>query len=436
MNGMNIGILVIGNELTSGMTQDTNSSFVARELHTQGWRVSAVMAVGDDTGAIKGGLEYLLGISDALVITGGLGPTVDDITTASVAGAFGLRLHTDDTVLGRLKERFVRFGIPWTANNAKQALFPEGAVVIDNPAGTACGFFLERDGRPVVVIPGVPAEAQRMLVEGVIPLFRERLGSRELVLKRAIKIFRLTESRIDQELAEEDLNIPGVTIGFYPRFPQIRLVITSRGGDAARVEENLKIAEKRIIGRLGDYIFGYDDDTMEGVVAALLTDRGLTLAVAESCTGGLITDRLTDVPGSSAFLERGVVVYSNASKVDLLGVPASVIEKHGAVSEETAVLMAEGVRRIGGTDMGLATTGIAGPSGGTEEKPVGTVFVALSSGEGTICRRYQFRWNRRRIKEMSSQIALDMLRRALTGGSGCVDITAPVHYKDLCRSSW
>ena len=151
-------------------------------------------------------------------------------------------------------------------------------------------------------------------------------------------------------------------------------------------------------------------------MAALLTDRGLTLAVAESCTGGLIIDRLTDVPGSSLFLERGVVVYSNASKVDLLGVPASIMDKHGAVSEETAVLMAEGVRRLGGTDIGLATTGIAGPAGGTEEKPVGTVFVALSSGEGTICRRYQFRWKRRRIKEISAQIALDMLRRALTGG--------------------
>jgi len=413
---MNIGILVIGNELTSGMTQDTNSSFAASEFHDQGWRVSAVMAVGDDARAIKGGLDHLLGISDALVVTGGLGPTADDITTASISGAFDLDLYTDDAVLERLKERFAEFRIPWTENNAKQALFPEGAVVIDNLAGTAPGFFLERSDRPVAVIPGVPAEARRMLMESVIPLFRERFGSRDRVLKRTVKIFRLSESKIDQELAQEDLDISGVTIGFYPRFPQIRLVITSRGEDATRVKENLKIAEERIVGRLGDYIFGYDDDTMEGVVAALLTDRGLTLAVAESCTGGRITDRLTDVPGSSAFLERGVVVYSNASKVDLLGVPASVIEKHGAVSEETATLMAEGVRRLGGTDVGLATTGIAGPAGGTEEKPVGTVFVALSSGEETACRRYQFRWNRMRIKEISAQIALDMLRRTLTGG--------------------
>lgn len=414
---MNVGILVIGNELTSGMTQDTNSSAIARELHARGWCVSAIVAVGDNAAAIKGGLDYLMETSDAVIVTGGLGPTADDITTACIAGAFGLGLHTDESVLRRLKERFAQYNIPWTENNAKQALFPEGARVIDNPAGTAPGFCLDRAGRPVAVIPGVPAEARRMLDEGVIPLFRDLLGSGERVMRRTVRVFRLSESRIDQELAEVDLAIPGVDIGFYPHFPQIRVVITSRGTDGPDVEKNLKRAEERIVGRLGDYIFGYDDDTMEGVVAALLTERGLTLAVAESCTGGLITDRLTNVPGSSLFLERGVVVYSNAAKADLLGVPASIIEAHGAVSEETATLMAEGARRLGGTDIGLATTGIAGPTGGTETKPVGTVFIAISTKEGTACRRYQFRWGRRRNKEISAQIALDMLRRQLTEGN-------------------
>ena len=177
----------------------------------------------------------------------------------------------------------------------------------------------------------------------------------------------------------------------------------------------MRVTCERIEGKLHRYIFGYDDDTMEGVVAAFLTDRELTLSIAESCTGGLITDRLTDVPGSSVFLERGVVTYSNTSKVELLGVPSSIIEKHGAVSEEVAILMAEGVKRLAGTDIGLSTTGIAGPAGGTGGKPVGTVFVALSTGEGTTCRRFLFRWDRRRIKEISSQIALNMLRRFLIG---------------------
>ncbi|MBN2539290.1 MAG: nicotinamide-nucleotide amidohydrolase family protein, partial [Deltaproteobacteria bacterium] len=329
---MDIGILVIGNELTSGMTQDTNSSFIARELDAQGWRVSAVMAVGDDGKAIKGGLDYLLGISDALIVTGGLGPTEDDMTTAAVAGAFDLDLYTDDAVLKRLKGRFSRLNIPWTENNAKQAVFPEGAGIIDNAVGTACGFFLERSGRHVAVIPGVPGEARNMLTGGVIPLFREKLVYREYVAKRTIKIFGLTESRIDEALQHEELEIPGVCVGSYPRFPEICLVVTSRGEDRDRVEESLGVVCERIEAKLHRHIFGYDDDTMEGIVAALLTGRGLTLSVAESCTGGLITDRLTDVPGSSVFLERGVVTYSNTSKVELLGVPASIIAEHGAVS--------------------------------------------------------------------------------------------------------
>jgi len=412
---MNIGILTIGNELTSGMTQDTNSSFIARELHAQGWGVSAVITVGDDRDAIGGGLDYLLGISDALVVTGGLGPTADDITTAAVASVFGLDLYTDGAVLKQLKERFDRLNIPWTENNAKQAMFPEGAGIIDNPVGIACGFSLERGSKPVAVMPGVPVEAGKMFSDGVIPLFRDKISYREHIAKRTIKTFGRTESRIDQALSHENLEIPGVSIGFYPRFPEIHLVVTSRGEDRNNVEANLRVTCERIEGKLHRYIFGYDDDTMEGVVAAFLTDRELTLSIAESCTGGLITDRLTDVPGSSVFLERGVVTYSNTSKVELLGVPSSIIEKHGAVSEEVAILMAEGVKRLAGTDIGLSTTGIAGPAGGTGEKPVGTVFVALSTGEGTTCRRFLFRWDRRRIKEISSQIALNMLRKFLIG---------------------
>ncbi|MBW2599702.1 MAG: CinA family nicotinamide mononucleotide deamidase-related protein [Deltaproteobacteria bacterium] len=342
---MDIGILVIGDELTSGMTQDTNSSFIARELYEQGWGVSAVMTVGDDRAAIRGGLDCLLEISDALVITGGLGPTADDITTAAIAGAFELDLYTDEAVLQQLKGRFSSLGIPWTENNAKQAIFPEGAGIIDNSVGTACGFLLDRDGRPVAVIPGVPAEARKMFSDGVVPIFREKIAYREHIAKRTIKTFGRTESQIDRVLSHEDLEIPGVSIGFYPRFPEIHLVVTSRGEDRDDVEKNLKIVCEKIEGKLHRYIFGYNDDTMEGVTAVLLTNRGLTLSVAESCTGGLITDRLTDVPGSSVFLEMGAITYSNASKVELLGVPESVIEEHGAVSEEVAVLMAEGVSR-------------------------------------------------------------------------------------------
>ena len=416
---MKVGILTIGNELTSGKTQDTNSSFIARQVNIQGWRVSAVMSVSDNEGAIKGGLDYIMSLSDALVVTGGLGPTADDITTAAVARAFDLELYTDDVVLANLKDRFEKYNLNWTDNNAKQAFFPKGAETIRNPAGMAWGYCLKRNGKIIAVIPGVPSEAQRMLIEGIIPVFRrEFTAAAQYVESRTIKLSGITEARVDQTLADVDFERIGVDIGFYPNFPEIQVVLTARCATEKEAKERIKKAEEHVSSRLQQYIFAYDQDNLESIVAALLTDKKLTLAVAESCTGGLITDRLTDIPGSSAFLERGVIVYSNNSKTDLLGVPEDVLKEFGAVSEQTAILMAEGIRNRGGTDLGLSTTGIAGPAGGTEEKSVGTVFIALADGEKTICRHYSFRWDRRRNKMITSQTALMILKRYLTGELG------------------
>jgi nicotinamide-nucleotide amidase len=294
-------------------------------------------------------------------------------------------------------------------------MFPEGSEVIDNPVGTACGFSLEKEDVIISVIPGVPREVYRMLPEGVIPLFRDRFGESGKKRKRkVVKTFGLTEAEVAKKLS--DMNVDaGIDIGFYPKFPENHIVVTVRDGDETKIDEKLLKTVEEIAGRLGKYVFGYDNDTMERIVASLLTAKGLTLAVAESCTGGLITDRVTNVPGSSVFLERSVVVYSNKAKQDLLGVPADVLEKHGAVSEETALLMAEGVRNLAGTDIGLAVTGVAGPSGGTKEKPVGTVFISLADEKGSVCRELHFRWDRRRNKEMTSQVALELLRRLLVG---------------------
>ena len=413
---MNISILTIGDELTGGMIQDTNSSFISRRLNSEQWHVSAMMAVGDDETAIKKSLEYLLGISDAVIVTGGLGPTADDMTTASIAKAFGLKLYTDDSVLDEIKKRFEKFRIQWTDNNAKQARFPEGAATILNPVGTAWGFSLKKNGKIIVVIPGVPREVTRMLPEGVIPLLKKEFKEPvQYSAKKTIKLFGLSESKIDEALSGEDFKIPGVTLGFYPRFPENHIVITSRGNDEATAVGNIEIITKKIVRRLEKYIFGYDDETLEGGIAFLLTKKNLTLSVAESCTGGLITDRLTNVSGSSKFLDRGVVTYSNASKIEMLNVPASVLDEYGAVSEQTAVSMAGGVQKLAKTDIGLAITGIAGPAGGTAEKPVGTVFIAVTDGNDTICRKFLFRWERRRIKEISSQWALEILRRFVEG---------------------
>lgn len=413
---MKIGILTIGNELTSGRIQDTNSSLIARTMQEQGWPVAALMSVGDDDRAIHDALDYLLIRAEAVVVTGGLGPTADDITTAAIARAFGLELYRDEAVLAHVRSLFEKRRLAWTGNNAKQADFPIGALVIPNPTGTAAGFAVKREGRIVAVIPGVPAEAKRMLPEGVIPLFREAFPEAACCVATAtFKLFGLPEAAVDAAMADADLAGLKVEIGFYPNFPENHLVLTARTALAEEAAEKLREAGARVEARLKKYIFARGQETIEAIVARLLTERGLTLAVAESCTGGLIADRLTDVPGSSAFLERGVVTYSNAAKIALLGVPEEVIREHGAVSEETARLMAEGVRGRAGTDLGIGVTGIAGPGGGTETKPVGTVYIALADGQGTLCRRFALRWDRRRNKIVASMSALLMLQRHLTG---------------------
>ncbi len=413
---MKIGILTIGDELTSGRIQDTNTAYLAREFHVRGWEVAAAMTVGDSIGAIRGALDCILSVSDGVVVTGGLGPTADDITTEAIAEIYGLRLFTDEAVLQTIKDRFAQRGIRWTDNNAKQAMFPEEAIPLRNPVGTAWGFCLKRVGKPIVVLPGVPMEVKTMVPEVIIPLFEQEdpAGKKAMVVK-TVKLFGLAEALIDSALADLKYDHGHVSIGFYPRFPENHIVITSRHDDQARADENLAAVLKGVQERLRRNIFGYDEDTFEGIIAALLTERKLTISVAESLTGGLLTDRITNVPGSSAYFERGVVAYSNRSKTELLGVPEKILKEHGAVSKEVAVLMAEGVRKASGTDIGVSTTGIAGPAGGTDKKPVGTVFIAVSDGTRTICRDFTFKWERRRNKEITTQWALELTRRFLTG---------------------
>ena len=413
---MRIAILTIGNELTSGRTQDANTGFIARACHLRGWPVKASLSVGDDEAAIRRALTFVMADADAVIVTGGLGPTADDITTAAIARAFGLPLVTDETVLAKLKEMFVRFRLTWTENNAKQAAFPKSARIVTNPVGTAPGFAIPQDGRLIIVIPGVPREVGRMFPEGVIPLLEETFPEvAPHVVMRTIKTFGLSEASVDEKLADVDFAHAGVGIGFYPNFPENHIVLTARDQSPAEAHQTLFWAQGEVVKRLKPYIFAYDQDTLESVIAQFLTDKGLTLAIAESCTGGQVTDRITDVPGSSAYLERAMVTYSNRSKTDLLGVPEEIIREFGSVSEQTARLMAEGARKRAGTDLGLATTGIAGPGGGSETKPVGTVFIALASGEKTLCRQYAYRWDRRRNKIIATQAALLLLKRHLAG---------------------
>jgi nicotinamide-nucleotide amidase len=415
---MKIGILTIGNELMNGRIADTNASFIAREANQQGWNVEAIMSVGDDFTLIKNRLDYLLSLTDAVICSGGLGPTSDDITTAAIAEAFGLPLYTDENVLSFIKDIFTKFNFRWVENNAKQAMFPQGAQVIPNARGTAPGFSLQVFGKLIFVIPGVPAEAKLMITNGVIPALRKHFPQDEqYIIKQTIRTFGLSEAAVDDRVKDINFNSLGVSIGFYPVFPENHIVLIAQSKNQEEAQTNLQKAQDEVSSHVQDYIFAYGDKTLEEVIAGLLTEKKLTIAVAESCTGGLITNRLTDVSGSSNYLERGLVTYSNKAKISMLGVPAEVIEKNGAVSEETARLMAEGVRKLAGTDLGLSSTGIAGPTGGNPEKPVGTVYIALADAKQTICRHYSYRWDRKRNKDMFSEAALFLLKNHLQGTS-------------------
>ncbi|MGV8057639.1 MAG: competence/damage-inducible protein A [Smithellaceae bacterium] len=416
---MKIAVLAIGNELMSGRIADTNSSFIAREANLQGWRVEAMMAVEDNFDSITQRLNYLLPLTDVIICTGGLGPTADDITTEAIARSFDLPLYTDENVLNRIKEMFAKRHLAWIENNTKQAMFPQGAEVIANPLGTAAGFALHVSGKWIFVIPGVPREAQKMFPEGVIPILRREFPQNEqYIAKQTIKTFGLSEAAVDKNLADIDFAALGVNIGFYPVFPENHLVLVSRQTTLKAAREQLKLACDEVTARLNRYIFTYGEETLEEIVAGILKEKKLTIAVAESCTGGLITSRLTDVAGSSEYLERAAVTYSNAAKVSMLGVPGEIIEQHGAVSEETARLMAEGVRKMAGTALGLSSTGIAGPNGGSDAKPVGTVYLALSDGDKTVCRRHIYRWERQWNKMVFSQAALLLLKDYLQGKQG------------------
>jgi nicotinamide-nucleotide amidase len=411
---MHIGILTIGDELTSGRIQNTNAAWIASRLQQQGWNIASMLTVGDTEEGIGRAIDYLPGHCHAVIVTGGLGPTPDDITARAVANACGRALIKNDLVLASIKGRIEACGFRWTAGHEQQALFPEGAEVIPNPVGSAWGFSLLHKGCLFIVLPGVPAEATRMFTDHVIPLLRSITASPSpAVITRTLKFFGIPEIEIEEKIRSLIPEDGEVQIGYYPQFPEVHLVLTARHSNGEKAMENLRLVEEVIAETLAPYLFGREEETLAGAVGTLLTSKCLTLAVAESCTGGLIADRLTDVSGSSLYLERGVVTYSNTSKIALLHVPPEILVEHGAVSEPTARQMAEGIRAAADVDLGLSTTGIAGPTGATPGKPSGTVYIALANPSGTICQRFVFHRDRRQVKVAASHTALMMLRSYL-----------------------
>jgi nicotinamide-nucleotide amidase len=409
-------ILSIGDEIVAGLTVDTNSGFLAQLFRSAGIEVVGILTVPDDEGTIARALQRAAEEAEYIVTTGGLGPTADDLTTACVARFIGVTLELHEPSLAAIERRFQDRGLEMPPNNRKQALLPRGAMVVPNPDGTAPGFICELHRKPgsclIASLPGVPREMRRMAEETVFPTFAARAGAGRIG-SRVFSTFGLSESRLD-ELLEGAISADEGRLSFRAAFPRLQVRVSVAAPTDGEVQSRLDELESRVRERLGDRIYAIGDEGLEETVGRLLRERRMTIATAESCTGGLIGHRLTDVPGSSEYYLLGTIVYSNQAKVELLSVSPATLEAHGAVSEQTVLEMARGVRRVAGSSIGIATSGIAGPGGGTPEKPVGTVWVALVTETTEWTRRYDLGSRSRLwIKEMAAQVALERVRRYL-----------------------
>ncbi|MDE2059155.1 MAG: competence/damage-inducible protein A [candidate division NC10 bacterium] len=411
---MRAEILTIGTELLLGQTIDTNSASIGEALAAAGIEVCWKSTVGDHEARIREALRTALARSEIVITTGGLGPTEDDLTCRAITTELRRPLILDQTILESIRRRFAERALVMSKNNERQAMIPEGATVLSNPHGTAPGLLIHvEDGQVVVAMPGVPSEMRAMLNEQVIPRLRKAFGVKSRIRSRTLKACGITESEIDEAIADltRASRNPTIALLAYPGEIHIRLTVKSESEtEGDRLLDDL---ETTIRTRLGEFLFGQDEERLEEVVGQLLLDAKVTVAVAESCTGGLVCHRLTNLPGSSTYFVRGEVVYSNEAKERLLGVPRELIAAHGAVSRPVALAMAVGMRQVAGTDLALGITGIAGPGGGTATKPVGLTYIAMASHDGVTCREYRFLGNRKTNKLLASQKALDILRRHL-----------------------
>jgi nicotinamide-nucleotide amidase len=406
-------ILAVGSEMLTPFRVDTNSLFITERLNTIGYDVRLKAVVADEVHELARVVEGALAWADLIVVTGGLGPTEDDVTRESVAIVLEIPLDEDAAIVERLRDRFAKRGMTMPDINRRQAMVPRGASVLPNANGTAPGLWLEKDGRAIVLLPGPPREMKPML-EAVIA---ERLapGSKSSGLfRRVLKITGRAESDVDAQASPVytrwTTQATPISTTILAVLGQIELHLTAAASDDAAADAALAPAVAELQAVLGPSVYSTDGRSLETVVGSLLSEYGLTIAVAESCTGGLLASRLTDVPGSSEYMDRGVVCYSNQSKTDLAGVPPATIEQHGAVSEAVARAMAEGIKAKAGTRVGVGITGIAGPGGGSVEKPVGTVAVAVVIDDEIRVRTFQFLGSREMVKFQATQSALNMTR--------------------------
>jgi nicotinamide-nucleotide amidase len=407
---MRAELVAVGSELLGPLRVESNTLWLTEQLLDAGVEVMARHTVADDTTLLESTLRTSLARADLVITTGGLGPTADDVTREAAAAAMGRGLARSPDIVEALRSRFASFGRVMPAVNEKQGDVIEGAVVLDNPRGTAPGQRIEEEGKVLILLPGPPGEMKPLFESQVLPGLR---GAGRVLRRRVLKIAAMAESQVDELVAPVygGVDNPSTTILGAPG--QIELHLVGRGTSPEEAEERIESLAGTLRERLRGRIFSEDGRELPAVVGSLLVERGLTLAVAESCTGGLLSARLTSTAGASAFLDRSLVTYSNASKVEELQIEATLIERVGAVSAEVAAEMAAGARRVARADVGVGITGIAGPDGGTPEKPVGLVFIGLDGRAGTRVHRARFPGGRERVRFQATQVALEMVRRGL-----------------------
>jgi nicotinamide-nucleotide amidase len=409
---MKIEIITTGNELLSGITLDTNFHWVSGVLADNGFVVKFHTTVGDYSRDIVEVFENAGKRADIVIVTGGLGPTEDDLTAGAAASFFGVDMAENPDALNMIKERFSERKRELLKINKKPAILPASSKIINNKIGTAPGFYYDYKGTVYYFLPGVPKEFKPMMQEFVLTDLFTRFKDRSKTQCVLIKTFGLKESEVALKI--QDLNKNGVYLGYRAHFPEVHLRITAEGASSKQSNRKISGFIKNIKSEIGDYIFSESQDTMEQVVGNLLLEKGMSISLAESCTGGLVSHRITNVAGSSEYFNRAIICYSNDSKINDLGVSSSLIEKHGAVSTEVAGAMAKGILDLSGSDIGVGITGIAGPGGGSTEKPVGTVYISLISKKGDIISdKFSYHGVRQQIKLITSTQCLDMIRRFL-----------------------
>lgn len=410
---MKAEIVMIGTELLLGNTVDTNAVFIAEELAKLGIDIYYKSTVGDNWLRMIEVLSQALSRSDLVITSGGLGPTTDDLTREAVAALVNRKLKLNQTALKDIQMYFSRTNRTMSANNKKQAYIPDGAVGIKNKWGTAPGILLEMPHNKLIIsLPGVPRELKGMFHESVVPFLQAKI-QKSCLLSRTLKFVGIGESHLVEIINDVIINQTNPTVAPYASLGEVKVRITAKAESESKAQALIQPVEEQLKLLLEPYFYGVDQDTLEGVIGARLKTRNETLACAESCTGGLIAHRITNIPGSSDYFERGYITYSNKAKVEILGVDSDLIKSVGAVSKEVAIAMAVGAQKTANTTWGLAVTGIAGPSGATEEKPVGLVHIAVARNGHTKAKVYNFSGNREEIKFRTSQEALNLLRQSI-----------------------